>query len=359
MKLGLLAGAVLISLASLAQAQGKKYKIFLVSSYHREYLWDQDLHDGTCAALIEAGALDSKAQCDELAKNDSVETSAVSVKKAWMDTKRKNQKPQIIEIAANLKVEIDKFGPDVLIISDDNGTNYLGNLYKGSKLPVVFCGVDETPVKYGLVESAEKPGNNVTGIYQRGYYKDAAEALMKIVPGLKTFGILSDDSESGMAKVNGIQSVDMPLKLGGVVHTNSYKEFQEKAIELSKKVDAILIVNHNTLKDDAGQPVDQMKVGNWYLNTIKKPDFSSEKQFVQEGVLLVAEDSAYRQAYAAVKMAYRILKRGDKPAGMATQRPPRGPIIVNRKRAEMLGIKLGEKAAEQFIDKALALETKS
>jgi putative tryptophan/tyrosine transport system substrate-binding protein len=361
MNLKILAGALLLAAPSLAQAQAKKHRIFIVSSYHREYLWDQDLQDGTCAGLMEAGALE-KADCDKLAKDDAVETANASIKKAWMNTKRITEKPKIAEVAANLKKEIDAFKPDVILVSDDNGTNYMGNLYKDSKTPVVFCGVDETPVKYGLVDSADKPGHNITGVYQRGYYKDAAQALMKIAPGLKTFGVLSDDSESAMFKAKGIQELvaagEMPLKFVEHVHTNSLKEFKAKALELAKKVDAILLVNHNTLKDDDGKTIDQMMVGNWYLANIKKPDFSSEKQFVQEGVLVVAEDSAYRQAYGMVKMAYRILKRGDKPGEMPTQRPPRGPIIVNRARAQMLKLSI-DNLAEQYIDKSLALEAKN
>jgi hypothetical protein len=42
----------LVCVAS-ANAQAEKQKIFVVSSYHREYLWSQDTQKGVCAGLLE------------------------------------------------------------------------------------------------------------------------------------------------------------------------------------------------------------------------------------------------------------------------------------------------------------------
>src|SRR5581483_10215972 len=225
-------------IASAAAAAGKT-RIFILSSYHREYLWDQDVNEGTMKAFLELGYLDNQQQADEFTKNDAVESSKAVIKKAWMNTKKENKPEQMTANRDKLVKEIDAFKPDILLISDDNGAKYVGAHYKDAKLPVVFCGLDETPIKYGLVEALDKPGHNVAGVYQRGYYKEAAEALLKLFPKIKTFGVLGDDSESAMAKFQGIKDLidkgQMPLQFVEHVHTNSFKDWKAKAQDLAKK----------------------------------------------------------------------------------------------------------------------------
>ncbi len=101
-----------------------------------------------------------------------------------------------------------------------------------------------------------------------------------------------------------------------------------------------------------------LTVGKWYLENVDKPEASHEGQFVKEGMLCTANDSGYNQGSTAFEMAYEILERGGKPSQMAPRTPPRGPLMVNRERAEMLGIALADKMAvvEEVVDKALALK---
>ena len=350
-----------VCLAGVASAaSASKSRIFIVHSYHPEYLWEQDVNQGTVEALASLGFID-KEEAATLRTSDSLSGAKSEIKKIWLDTKRKSKPAEMEEAAAKAFKEIDAFKPDIVLVSDDNGTRLIGQHYKDSKLPIVFCGVDETPIKYGLVESMTHPGHNVTGAYQRGFYSEAAKALQKIKPTVKTFAVVGDDSETAKAKMVGIQeainSGEMPLKLVGTVFSNSFEQWKAGVKKVADEADAILVINHNTLKDSKGQPVDQMQAGSWYLQNIKKPDFSSEKQFVQEGILIVAEDSGIRQGNEMVRLATRILRRGEKPANIPPAHPPSGPIIVNRERAKMLGIKIdGQDVIQAFEDKSLALD---
>lgn len=339
----------------------QKTRIFVVSSYHREYLWSQDTNAGVCAALLDFKFLDNKAQTDEYTQNDFVETEKTIVKKAWMDTKRKSAKNEIAQATAKIVEAIKEFKPDLILLGDDNATNYIGTQFIDTNIPVVFWGVDATPLKYGLLDSIARPGHNVTGIYQPGYYQECLEYLNKLVPDLKTFAILSDDSETGRTKAKMIKKVteetNPTLKLTETFLTNSFSEWQSAVLRLQNKVDAFFVVNHNTLKDEQGNPVDQLKAGAWYLRNIKKPECSPEKQFVQEGMLLVVDDSGFKQGYEAVRMAHMILREKKEPKDITVIAPTRGAIIVNRQRAQMLGINLsGKDFIEEYIDKALALE---
>ncbi len=347
--------------SSVSYGEDAKLRIFVVSSYHREYLWSQDTNKGLCAALRDFKFLDNDRQVEEYTKNDLVETATVVIKKAWMDTKRKNKKDEIAATTTSLVADIRAFKPDLVMLGDDNATNFIGAYLANTAVPVVFWGVDFNPMTYGYLDSKEHPGHNVTGVYQSGYFKEALEVLKKLYPEIKTFAILSDASETGRAKSKEIvrlaQAGQLPLELVDQAATNSFSEWKDKAQELSHKVDAFFVVNHGTLKDDKGAAVDSLQAGAWYLANIKKPEASPEKQFVQEGMLLTADDSGYKQAYEAGRMVDLILHQKKSPADIAVIAPTRGAVIVNRQRAAILGVDVTGKAyIEEFIEKAAALE---
>ena len=359
-KIGIIS-LLILSLAPTIYGKSRKTRIIVVSSYHREYLWSQETHEGLCSAFLEFGYLNDKSQIDEFTKSDYVESSRAIIKKLWMDTKRKSSKQDMAASAVQIVNEIKQFKPDAIMLGDDNASNYIGAQFLDTGIPILTWGMDVTPLKYGLIDSIEKPGHNVTGTYQAFYFRETLEFLKKIVPGIKTFAVLSDDSESGRAKMKRIRQLadegKLPVKLVESVVTNSYSEWKSRAMELQKKVDAFFVVNHNTIKDDAGKPVDQLEIGGWYLRNIKKPECGPERQFVIEGMLCVAEDSGFKQGYAAVSAMYEVLGKGKNPAALPCRAPTRGPLTVNRDRAQILGIKLTEKMGiEDYIEKCLALE---
>ncbi len=142
-----------------------KWRIAVVSSYHREYLWSQDTNSGLLAGFIETKMLDSKAQAEQYTEKDCVESSRAIIRKFWMDTKRRSSTKDISASLIRIRTELDAFKPNLIMLGDDNATNYLGNVYLDTGIPVVFWGVNGLPVKYGLIDSIEKPGHNVTGIY--------------------------------------------------------------------------------------------------------------------------------------------------------------------------------------------------
>lgn len=352
---------LVLSLATPTSAQTKKHKIFVVSSYHREYLWSQDTQKGVCAGLIEFGFIDNTDQAAEFTETDYVESSSSVVKKVWMDTKRKSSKSKIATVVNTIMDEISEFSPDVVLLGDDNAANYIGNQLIDTDVPVVFWGINGLPLKYGLLDSLDKPGHNITGIYQAGYLKECLEFLKKVAPDVKTFAVLSDDSPTGRSKAKALKNLhesgELPVKLAQSVVTNCLEEWKSKAIELKDKVDAFFMVNHNSLKDENGKPVEQLEIGAWYLRNIEKPECAHEKQFAQEGMLCVCDDSGYNQGYEATKLAYRILKNGEQPGDIVVKAPPRGPFIINRERAKMLGINIKEEmGVEEYIEKSLALE---
>jgi ABC-type uncharacterized transport system substrate-binding protein len=154
------------------------------------------------------------------------------------------------------------------------------------------------------------------------------------------------------------QRGSLPLKLVDKVLTNSLEEFKARALELSRRIDAFFVLNHDTLRDAKGRHVDMLDVGRWYLNNIRIPEASHEDQFVLEGMLLTANDSGYNQGHMAFEMAHGILENGLNPARMAVRTPDRGPYLVNRNRARALGIRLDSAMylIDEIVEKSLALQ---
>ena len=347
---------------SLTYGEQPKRKIFVVSSYHKSYLWSQSTQKGLTDAMLHYGYLDNIHQAKAFTENDHVESSKAIVKKAWMDTKRKNSFGAIAKTTARIMQSIDAYKPDLVLLGDDNAANYIGNQLLDTPTPVVFWGINGLPLKYGLVESMDSPGHNVTGVWQAGYPKESLELLKRLSPEAEKFAILACDSETSRPRVKQIANLarqeKLPLKLVDMVVTNSFSDFKSRTLKLIPKVDAFFILNHDTFIDDQGNHVDMLEVGKWYLQNVKKPEAAPEPQFVREGMLATASDSGYNQSYKAFEMAYDILEQGLNPSRMRTVIPPKGPLMVNRIRANALGISLEDKMdiIDEIIEDAIALK---
>jgi ABC-type uncharacterized transport system substrate-binding protein len=358
---GILGFLLLLGVCFAASATQVKKRIFIVSSYHKAYIWSQSTQKGVSAAMLKMGYLENDTQVRQLEQSDAVENGKVVIKKDWMDTKRRDTRSEMATATARIMVAIRAFAPDLVLLGDDNAAKHIGEQLLDSKIPVVFWGINGLPLKYGLVNSMDTPGRNITGVWQSGYHKESLDLLKRLVPNAKTFAILACDSESSRPNVKMIEQLaqrgNLPLKLVDKVITNSLDEFKSRALELSKKVDAFFVLNHDTLRDAKGNHVDMLDVGRWYLNNIKIPEASHEDQFVLEGMLLTANDSGYNQGYMAFEMANSILEKGLSPSRMAVRTPERGPYLVNRNRAKALGIRLDDALylIDEVVEKSLAL----
>ncbi len=333
----------------------EKYRILVISSYHNEYLWSQETNQGFCAAMLKYGYFDNKDQADVYTKNDYVESTKAVVKKMWMDSKRKKGKQEKAEMAMRVTQAARDFEPDIIFLGDDNAVKYIGNQFFETGIPIVFWGVNNTPVKYGLVVTKDRPGHNVTGVYQTGYYVESLLFLKKIVPEVKTFAILSDDTSSGRSHLKKIQYYankgELPLTLTETVSTKDYSLWKKKAMELQNSVDAFFLAQYSGLKDDKGNYVPTEEVTSWYMQNITVPEAAVQGQFVKQGMLCSADDSGYNQGFEAVAMGHDILVNGAKPATFATRTPQRGALMVNKKRAKILGITfVPEMGVEEFIE---------
>ncbi len=348
--------------APAAAADGAPWRVLIVSSYHREYLWSQDTSAGVNAGLLEVGWLSGEDAARRLLTEDRAESAVAVVRKLWMDTKRANDRADLAEAVARVLDEAERFRPDVILLGDDNAANYIGGTYLDTRIPVVFWGVNGNPAKYGLIDSMQRPGHNVTGVYQAGYLKEGVQRVQQVLPGVRRLAVLSDASPTGRAKVKELEDLvrrgEIQVSLAGSVVTDSYAAWKDGALALAPNADAFFVFNHNTLEDTDGRPVPQLEAGAWYLAHVRKPDIGHERQFVVEGILCAVDDSGFRQGYEAVRVAHRILDGGEDPAAIAVYAPPPGDFVVNIARARMLGLTDAFEASglvEERVPRMLAL----
>jgi len=365
----LTAGALALVLAAAApllpgaEPGASRARILVVSSYHREYLWSRDTAAGVNAALLDVGWLDDEAQAETFLRTDRVVSSRAELVKLWMDTKRANDRASIARAVAAVVAEVERLRPDVVLLGDDNAANYVGSYFLDTRLPLVFWGVNGDPTKYRLIDSLERPGHNVTGVYQAGYLREGVEWLRRLLPEVQRLAVLSDDSPTSRAKAKQLERLgaagELPVQVIEVVVTNSYETWKARALDLAPAVDAFFVLNHNTLRDRDGRVVDQLEAGAWYLEHVRKPDIGQERQFVVEGILCAVDDSGFKQGYEAVRVAHRIVAGGEQPSEIAVYAPTRGEFVVNLERARMLGLEdriAASPLVEARIEKALALE---
>ena len=342
-----------------AEPQPKR-RFFIVDSYHREYSWSHNVAKGFCDGMRHYGYLETDEEAERCLAMDTVESSRAVMQRAWMDTKRWSDKDQMLEATVAISAAIKDFQPDLLFLGDDNAANYIGQQFLDTTIPVVFWGVNNTPVKYGLVDSAERPGHNVTGVYQSGYYVETLELLKALVPSVKTVAILSDDSETGRSHYKAIEYLAgqgaLPVELVATVATNEFAVWKQKALELQERADAFFLPTYASLKDESGNNVPGEVVARWHLTHVHRPEATGIGAFVQHGLLCAADDSGYNQGLEAVRMAHDILARGKNPATYPPRAPKRGALIVNRQRARMLGIDIPDGVAEEIVEEASALK---
>nr|CRH05533.1 exported protein of unknown function [Candidatus Magnetococcus massalia] len=320
----------------------KQKRIMVVSSYHKSYRWSQNTQQGLVTALLELGYLDTPEQGEQFTRTDQLTTPRVVLQKMWLDSKHKNSPREIAAAAQKVIIAADRFKPDLMLLGDDNAANLLGNYYLDTDLPIIFWGVNVSPMKYGLLDDMQHPGHNVTGVYQTSYIEDGLRSLQKVLPHIKRVAVLSDSSPTARPKAKKIYHLQrqkrLPVEIVKIVVTKRASEWKAEAEALLDQVDGYVVLNHSTLKDDRGRTVPETEITRWFTDTIPKPSLTDVRYLVEMGLLAVREDSGFKQSYRAMKIAHEVLHNRADPAQLPAVSPEPGQFLVNRERARALGL---------------------
>jgi putative ABC transport system substrate-binding protein len=203
-----------------------------------------------------------------------------------------------------------------------------------SIVPVVFT-IGGDPVRFGLVQSVNRPGGHVTGILFNPNVLGAkrVELLREIAPSVSRVALLMNptnpnvdvermDAEAGARKL-GLETITLYARNAREIDT----AFDQL---LGAKADGII-----TATDPI--PLDRREQIVSFANQHKLPVVGFVRQFAAVGALLSYGPSIswmYRQAGGYVG---QILK-GSNPADMPVLQPTQYELVVNLKTAHALGL---------------------
>ncbi len=123
----------------LSTGQVQAQTCLLVMSYHQGYAWNDGVEEGV------RNILDGRCR----------------LQVRYMDTKRNKTEEHAVAVALDIKRDIDKIKPDIVIAADDNVSRYIVQPFlKDGDIPVVFCAVNWSADKYGY------PYKNATGMIE-------------------------------------------------------------------------------------------------------------------------------------------------------------------------------------------------
>jgi putative tryptophan/tyrosine transport system substrate-binding protein len=206
----------------------------------------------------------------------------------------------------------------------------------GATIPVVF-GNGSDPVRFGLVESLNRPGSNVTGI---SFFTATLEAkrlglLSELVPTTGVFGILINSKNDNA--------------------DNQLKDIAQGALALSRPITILKASNEQEIETAfqafAQQGVSALLVGSdpYFANRREKivalaarynlPVISEWREFAQAGGLASYGTNLVDNYRLVGVYVGRILK-GEKPADLPVVQATRFEFVINLKTAKTLGLTL-------------------
>jgi putative ABC transport system substrate-binding protein len=201
-----------------------------------------------------------------------------------------------------------------------------------STIPVIFANGSD-PVQFGLVESLNRPGGNMTGV---SFFTATLEAkrlglLFELVPAARTFGILinptNDNAEHQLKDIaQGGLTLSRPISI--------HKASNEREIEVA-------------FKTFAQQQVDALLVGSdpYFFGEREKivglaarynlPAIYEWREFAQTGGLASYGTNLLDNYRMAGVYVGRILK-GEKPANLPVVQATKFEFVINLKTAKAL-----------------------
>lgn len=263
-----------------------------------------------------------------------------------METKKVNNTPELIRKEAEIAlIKIKELKPDVVVLLDDNAFRAIGLELVDGGVNVVFSGLNGQPEDYNLIkkwmDSREKPGHNITGVYEKLHVKDAFRVQKMILPALKKALIISDESPTGKAVLKQVQKELVGNNLGiefETVIAPSWEEYVNTIRKTCSRTEIGTIYPAATLlRDESGVSYSTSEIILWTVKNCQTPGIPLNYSFARLGMLGGAGVDFISMGRQAGNMVAAILK-GTSPADISIEEAKRYALVFNLKRAEELGI---------------------
>ena len=238
---------------------------------------------------------------------------------------------------ANLKNIADKFVNDKVDLILAIATQAAQSAANATKdIPVLATAITDF-VAAKLVQSNEKPGGNVTGTTDMASTKAQMEAMMKLLPNVKTVGLMYTSSEVN-SQVQADAAKVILAEMGVTVKEvtiSTVNDIQEAAQSLMGKVDAIYVPTDNIISSAMPTLAKVTEANNI-------PVMVGAETMVNDGGIMSLAVDYYAIGFQTGTMAGKILKGEAKPADIPVEAQKEYTLVINKGVADKLGITISE-----------------
>ena len=224
---------------------------------------------------------------------------------------------------------------NVAVIATINTPTILAAKAATKTIPIVFAvGVD--PIKFGLVESLNRPAGNLTGLTQLNVEIEAKQVqlLHDLAPSATTIAFLinpsspayseaATESAQGAARVLGVRLLVLNASTPSDIETAFVTLAKERVRLLLVSGDSFLVAQRDQLVGLAAQHV--------------VPTLYHRREFTAVGGLISYGPSLPEAYYVVGDFTGRILN-GKKPADIPVHQSTKFELVINVKTARALGL---------------------
>ncbi|RIW33267.1 ABC transporter substrate-binding protein [Bacillus salacetis] len=232
-------------------------------------------------------------------------------------------------------------GDKVDLIFANSTPSALHVLNETKEIPIVFTSVTD-PVGAGLVESFEKPGENITGTTDTN--PDAIPQTVGFMvdeAGAETIGVIYNSGEQNsevqvkqvneIAKEKGAEVVEVSISTSA--------EVKQAAESLVGRVDAIYIPKDNTVVSALESVIS-------VANDKDIPLFVGELDSLKRGGVAASGFNYEDLGYQTGLMAVKILNGEKKPSEINVETPESAVLTFNKAAAEEQGLEIKDEWAD-------------
>lgn len=288
-------------------ADGENYvgkRVYYVASYHQGYPWSDAILKAIQEVFADKGILFEHFEMDGK-RNPSIEHNE--------------------RVALQAKANIEKFNPDLLIISDDNAAKYLVETYFNGNLPVVFCGVNRDVSAYHFNTKT------ITGMIE-------VELLNRLVHNLREY---ARGERLGFIGMDGYTERQFPdyahslfgIKLDKTYFVKNFEEWKREFIKAQQEVDMLLIHNPDGLPQWNHAEARAFVEEQTKIPTGTTSSYTTQVSLI--GIIRLPEE----QGRWAAETALRVL------GGEAIEQIP---LVTNKEGKLVINLRLGHKLKITF-----------
>ena len=305
------AGALAAPFGSFAQQQGKVWRVGFLAQRSRPASLDSDIYGAFPRGMRELGYVEGK--------NLVIE---------WRFADGKVERlPALAAELVRLKVDVIVAGATPSVQAARQAT---------TAIPIVLVAVPD-PVGEGFVTSLARPGGNITGlstIVTEVSIKQL-ELLRVMVPKLTRVAVLINPLNASDSLI--LEQINGAAYTTGVkillVEASTASQIEAGFGAMTRARAGGLIVAADELFDGQRDQIAKLAVKN------RLPTISSNRELTEAGSLMSYGQNVAEHYRRAATYVDKILK-GVKPGGLPVEQPTLLEMVVNRKTAAALGIKI-------------------